>query len=76
MKLLLNRLLAVTVCWLLLAGCATVAPAGAPPANSEQSTSAAPATSADGVTLRLKGQKKRLVLPKGTEAVLMREARR
>ena len=53
MKLMLNRLFAVTVCWLLISGCATVAPAGAPQAGSEPSAAEAPAASADGVTLRL-----------------------
>ena len=53
MKLVLNRLLVVTVCWLLISGCATAGPAAAPPAGSEQSAAAAPATSAEGVTLRL-----------------------
>lgn len=53
MKLMLNRLFAVTVCWLLITGCATVGPAGAPQAGSEPSAAEAPAASADGVTLRL-----------------------
>lgn len=53
MKLMLNRLFAVTVCWLLVSGCATVGPAGAPQAGSEPSAAEAPAASTDGVTLRL-----------------------